>query len=36
MRVAFEDVDDDGTPRDDVALLGFFFEEGEGADDIGA
>ena len=34
--VAFEDVDDDGPPGDDVALLGFFLEEDEGADDVGA
>ncbi|OCT46132.1 hypothetical protein CLCR_01324 [Cladophialophora carrionii] len=34
--VPLEDVDDDGPPGDDVALLRFFVKEDEGADDVGA
>lgn len=34
--VSFKHVDDDRPPGDDVALLGLFFEEDEGTDDIGA
>ena len=34
--VALEDIDDDGAPGNDVALLGFFVEEDEGADNVGA
>ena len=36
VRVSLHDVDDDGTPGDDVPLLRFFVEQGEGADDVGA
>lgn len=34
--VSLEDVYDDGPPGDNVSLLGFFFEEDERADYIGA
>ena len=34
--IALEDIDNDGTPSNDVALLGFFVEEDEGADYVGA
>jgi hypothetical protein len=34
--VAFEHVDDDGAPGDDVTLLGFVVKEDEGADYVGA
>jgi hypothetical protein len=31
---SFENVDDDGPPGDDVALLGFFVQAGKGAEDV--
>ena len=34
--VAFQDIDDHRAPGDDIALLRFFVEEGEGADYVGA
>lgn len=36
MGVAVDDVDDDGPPGDDVALLGLVVEGGVVADDVGA
>ena len=36
VRVGFEDVDDDGSPGEDVAGLRVGVEEDVGADDVGA
>lgn len=36
IRVTFQDVDDDRSPGDNVALLSLVVEDDEGADDVGA
>lgn len=36
MRVAFQDINHNGSPGEDIALLSFLVEMREGADDISA
>ena len=36
IEIAFENIDDDGSPGNDVSLLRVFVEDGVAVDDVGA